>query len=255
MSLTAEQIQSNWEEFLGIIETHFEGERKDKLLAMYNELEDRASTAPASSVDHYHNAFIGGYIDHVLRVIKCAKSVYQLWSTMGADMSGYTEEELIFVAMHHDLGKLGFPGEGGEVYQPNDSEWHIKNQGKIFKINGNNPFALVNDMSLWLLQYYGIKVSFTEMKAIRCTDGLYDEANRPYFISRTKDSKFKTNLPYVMHQADSMAARIEFEMWAKDGDVYTPPVKQKPSKPKKAVSTQSQAIDVNKMFGDLFGDK
>tara|TARA_R100001126_G_scaffold39894_2_gene22249 strand:+ start:97 stop:861 length:765 start_codon:yes stop_codon:yes gene_type:complete len=254
MSLTAEQIQSNWEEFLEIVESHFEGERKDKLLAMYNELEDRASTAPASSVDHYHNAFIGGYIDHVLRVIKCAKSVYQLWSTMGADMSGYTEEELIFVAMHHDLGKLGFPGEGNEVYQPNDSEWHIKNQGKIFKINSKNPFGLVNDVSLWLLQHYDIKVSFNEMLAIRCTDGLYDEANRPYFISRTKDSKFRTNLPFVMHQADSMAARIEFEIWAKDDDVYTPPVKQKPSKPKKAVSTQSQAIDVNKMFGDLFGD-
>jgi hypothetical protein len=220
MSLTAEKIQSNWEEFLEVIETHFEGERKEKLLAMYNELEERASTAPASSVDHYHNAFIGGYIDHVLRVIRCAKQVYQLWKDNGANMSGYTEEELVFVAMHHDLGKLGFPGDGGEVYQPNDSEWHIKNQGKIFKINGNNPFALVNDMSLWLLQYYDIKVSFTEMQSIRCTDGLYDEANRPYFISRTKDSKFKTNLPYVMHQADSMAARIEFEKWASDDTTY-----------------------------------
>ncbi len=256
MSLTAEQIQSNWEEFLGIIETHFEGDRKDKLLAMYNELEDRASTAPASSVDHYHNAFIGGYIDHVLRVIKCAKSVYQLWSTMGSDMSGYTEEELIFVALNHDLGKLGFPGEGGEIYTPNDSDWHIKNMGKIFKINPNNPFALVNDLSIWLLQHYGIKISFNEMIAIKCTDGLYDESNKPYFISRSKDSKLKTNMPYVMHQADSMAARIEYEMWAKDGDdVYTPPVKQKPSKPKKAISKQSQAVDVNKMFGDLFGDK
>ena len=58
-----------------------------------------------------------------------------------------------------------------------------------------------------------------------------------------------------MHHADSMAARIEFEMWSKDDDVYTPPVKQKPSKPKKAISTQSQAVDVNKLFGDLFGDK
>ncbi len=94
------------------------------------------------------------------------------------------------------------------------------------------------------------------MIGIKCTDGLYDESNKPYFISRSKDSKLKTNMPYVMHQADSMAARIEYEMWAKDGDdVYTPPVKQKPSKPKKAISKQSQAVDVNKMFGDLFGDK
>ena len=34
MSLTAEKIQSNWDEFLVVIDTHFEGERKEKLLAM-----------------------------------------------------------------------------------------------------------------------------------------------------------------------------------------------------------------------------
>ena len=89
------------------------------------------------------------------------------------------------------------------------------------------------------------------MIAIKCTDGLYDESNKPYFISRSKDSKLKTNMPYVMHQADSMAARIEYEMWAKDDDTYTPPINQTPSKPKKAVSKQSQAVDVNKMFGDI----
>ena len=252
--LEAEKIKSNWERYRELVNQFFPT-RKDALNKMYDELEDRMVFMPASSMEHFHNAFSGGYVDHVLRVMDCALTLHNTWTVTGADMSGYTEEELIFVAMHHDLGKLGFPGEGGEVYQPNDSEWHIKNQGKIFKINSNNPFALVNDMSLWLLQHYNIKISFTEMKAIRCTDGLYDEANRPYFISRTKDSKFKTNLPFVMHQADSMAARIEFEMWAKDDVAYTPPVKQKPSKPKKAVSKQSQAVDVNKMFGDLFGDK
>ena len=68
-------------------------ERKDKLLAMYNDLGDRMSIQPASSVDHYHNAFEGGYVDHVLRVIKCAKHVYKLWEDLGADMSGYTKDE------------------------------------------------------------------------------------------------------------------------------------------------------------------
>jgi hypothetical protein len=167
-------------------------------------------------------------------------------------MSGYTEEELVFVALHHDLGKLGFPGKDGEVYIPNDSEWHIKNQGKIFKHNENNPFALVNDMSLWLLQHYGIPVSFNEMLGIKCTDGLYDEANKPYFISRTKDSKLRTNLPYVMHQADLMAARVEFEKWRNDGPSTV--TKSKPATPKKAVSSSSQAVDTNRLFKDLFGE-
>ena len=143
MSLTAEEISNNWSELLKVIETEFSGDRREKLLNLYKEYEERISTAPASSVDHYHNAFIGGYVDHVLRVIRCAKKVYELWTTMGADMSGYTREELMFVALNHDIGKIGFPGEGNEIYVYNDSEWHRKNQGKIFKVNPNNPFALV----------------------------------------------------------------------------------------------------------------
>ena len=33
-------------------------------------------------------------------------------------------------------------------------------------------------------------------------------------VNSYRDSKLKTNLGYVMHQADAMAARIEFEMWS-----------------------------------------
>ena len=87
MKLTAEQIVENWNELIKVIEDNFNGERKEKLLAMYTDLEDRMSMQPASSIDHYHNAFEGGYVDHVLRVIKCAKKVYALWTEMGADMS------------------------------------------------------------------------------------------------------------------------------------------------------------------------
>ena len=137
MKLTAEQIVQNWEDLINLIKDNFEGERKEKLLAMYTDLEDRMSVQPASSFDHYHNAFEGGYVDHVLRVIKCADEVHALWTKMGADMSGYTYEELIFVALNHDIGKMGFPGEGNEVYLPNDSEWHRKNQGKMYKINSS----------------------------------------------------------------------------------------------------------------------
>ena len=56
MSLTAEEISKNWNNLLEIIETEFSGDRKEKLLNLYNKYEDRISIAPASSVDHYHNA-------------------------------------------------------------------------------------------------------------------------------------------------------------------------------------------------------
>ena len=92
MKLSAEQIVQNWEDLINLIKDNFEGERKEKLLAMYTDLEDRMAVQPASSFDHYHNAFEGGYVDHVLRVIECAQKVHSLWTEMGADMSGYTKE-------------------------------------------------------------------------------------------------------------------------------------------------------------------
>ena len=253
MKLTAETIVQNWTDLIKVIDDNFKGDRKDKLKAMYIDLEDRMSMQPASSFDHYHNAFEGGYVDHVLRVIKCAKHVYALWKDMGSDMSGYTEEELIFVALNHDIGKMGFPGEGNEIYIPNDSEWHRKNQGKMYKINPNNAFSLVNDLSIWLLQHYNITITWNEMLAIKLTDGLYDESNKPYFMSRTADSKLKTNLGYVMHQADSMAARIEFEMWYKDNPAGTAPIKKQYAK--KTLTDSTVSVNAQEMFKDLFGDK
>ena len=253
MKLTAEQIVENWNDLLKVIDDNFKGDRKDKLKAMYLDLEDRMSMQPASSFDHYHNAFEGGYVDHVLRVIKCAKHVYPLWKSMGSDCEGYTEEELIFVALNHDIGKMGFPGEGNEIYIPNDSEWHRKNQGKMYKINPNNAFSLVNDLSIYLLQHYNISITWNEMLAIKLTDGLYDESNKPYFMSRTADSKLKTNLGYVMHQADSMAARIEFEMWYKNKPGQSAPIKKQ--YPKKELTDSKTAVNAQEMFKDLFGDK
>ena len=100
--LQAKQIEQNWNSLIQLIEDNFSGERKENLLKMYNHLKDRMMFAPASSKEHFHNAFPGGYVEHVLRVIKCAKKVYELWTDMEADMSGYTKEELIFTALNHD---------------------------------------------------------------------------------------------------------------------------------------------------------
>jgi hypothetical protein len=62
---------------------------------------------PASHKKEYHNAFPGGYVDHVLRVIDCAIKLNDVWAEMGVDTSTYTKEELVFSALNHDLGKMG----------------------------------------------------------------------------------------------------------------------------------------------------
>lgn len=248
MELTANQIKENWDRFIEIVSNEFPT-RKTALLQMYNELEERAILAPASSYEFFHNAIPGGYIDHVLRVYDFTLKHYKMWEECGFDFN-FDLEELKFAAIHHDLGKLGLPGDGHEHYIINDSKWHRENQGQLYKSNPNNPRFATADATLYLLNYYGIKYSFNEMLGIRLTDGLYDKSNEYYLTGFSLDTKLKTIIPYILHHADIMAFRFEFERWlqSKNG------VMKKEQKPKKALSieTSTDALDTfNKLFGDL----
>ena len=77
--------------------------------------------------------------------------------------------------------------------------------------NKQVPFASVPDRGLFMLQSHGVQYSFNEMLAIQTHDGLYDNANEKYLKVFMPEQKPRTSLPYILHQADLMAARIEFE--------------------------------------------
>ena len=209
MQLTAEQIQSNWVELIGYIKDHIQSPRKEKLIKFYEKFEDRLILMPASPKKEYHNAFPGGYVDHVNRVIKGALHLHELWGMMGADLSTYTKEELVFSALNHDLGKMG--DEENESYIPQTDEWRRNKLGEDYMFNTKVPFASVPDRGLFLLQSHGIPYSFNEMITIQTHDGLYDEGNKKYLMTYMPEQKPRTSLPFIVHQADLMAARIEFE--------------------------------------------
>ena len=249
--LEAEKIKENWEKYRELVNTLFPT-RKDALNKMYDDFEERMVFMPASSIAHFHNAFAGGYVDHVLRVMDCAEALHFTWSSQGSDMSGYTKEELLFAAMHHDLGKVGFPGEGNEVYQVETSDWHRKNQNKMYRHNENIPFAMVPDLSIWLLQEYGVKLSWNEYQAIKIHDGMYDDANKPYFVARSAQAKLKTNLPVILHHADHMAAQIEYERW-KNGKVTTPTATKSKTQTSNSLKNLSENNpDVKDAIVDIF---
>jgi len=207
--LSAEQIQGAWDIILGYIEEHIESPRKEKLLEFYNKYSERIALMPASHKSEYHSAYPGGYVDHVLRVIRGAIDLYSVWKKHGVDTTTFTFEELIFSALNHDLGKMG--DEENESYIPQNDAWRQDKLGENYKFNTKLPFASVPDRSLFLLQSHGISYTFNEMVAIQTHDGLYDEGNKKYLFSFMPETKPRTSLPFIIHQADLMAARIEFE--------------------------------------------
>lgn len=204
--LTAEQLAENLDKFYSLITKYISGDRKDQLVNMYKSIEETLVTSPASTKINHHNAFIGGYIDHVNRVVEAALVFEKVWDKFGQSKN-YTTEELAFSAINHDLGKLGTNEE--PVYIPNQSQWHRENQGVMFNYNPNIVHMRIADRSLFVLQKYNIPVSENEYLAIKLHDGLYEEANKPYFITYNKDTELKSNIAYILHQADLMASKVE----------------------------------------------
>ena len=209
MKLTAEQIQDNWNKFLSIIDEHISEPRCSELKAFYEQYAERIMLMPASHKKEYHNAFPGGYVDHVLRVVQCALKVNKVWVEMGVDTSTYTIEELVFAALNHDLGKIG--DEKNESYIPQTDQWRKEKLGEDYKFNDRLEYMSVPDRGLHLLMSHGVTFSRNEMLAIKLHDGLYDDANKPYLMSWSPETKPRTALVFIVHQADLMAARIEFE--------------------------------------------
>ena len=139
--LTADQISQNWGTLLNTIKTNFQDERQDKLFELFNHFEDRMSLAPASGKIHYHNCFTGGYVHHVLNVIALAKKLSIMWTELNPDFKDYTDEELIFVALTHDLGKIG--DLNNDYYTPADQTWKIE-RGEMYDHNKNLQYMKVH---------------------------------------------------------------------------------------------------------------
>lgn len=197
-----ELIKESHNRFMGLIQSD---SRADALLAMYEDFSEELVAAPASGKVHFHNAFPGGYLDHVLRVSDTALKLAGLYKQMGGEIN-FTKEELIFSALHHDLGKLGTPTEG-PYYVSQDSDWHRK-RGEMYKQNERLQYMKAPERGLYILQHYGVKITQNEWIAIKLSDGMYDEGSKSYLVNYAPYA-MKTNLPYIIHWADHMSCRVE----------------------------------------------
>jgi hypothetical protein len=221
MALSAEKIQSNYDKHLKIVNTYL-GDRKEDVLSMLTHMEETYVMAPASGKTWYHNAFAGGYVDHVNRVVQYAVKQSRLYEEMGGTID-YTEEELVFAALFHDLGKIG---DGDKPnYIPQTDKWRQDKLSEMYTFNSDLDFMLIPDRSLFILQKFGIKVSQKEFLGIRCHDGVFDKANEAYFFSHVESSRQKTSIVSVLHSADFLASKVEYDMWKREGGTSTPKVK------------------------------
>lgn len=234
--LTAEQIQKNYDKHLKIINHYLETNRAVQCHNMIKHMEDTYVMAPASGKTWYHNAFAGGYVDHVNRVVEFAIAQHNLYEKMGGTVD-YTQEQLVFAALFHDLGKIG---DGDRPnYIPQTDKWRQDKLSEMYTYNPDLDFMLIPDRSLFILQKFGVRVDQKEFLGIRCHDGVFDKANEAYFFSNVESSRQKTALVSVLHTADFLASKVEYDMWKNKGGNSQPKTKKSNSSTGKRVNSSA----------------
>jgi hypothetical protein len=150
MSLSQEKIVSNTKKYF---------ETGTKLGFMNEELMqflgEAIIKAPASSMSDFHNAFEGGLIDHLLRVAKQAVLINETLP----EILKVDKNSLVKVCFLHQIGKAN-------LYTPCTSEWHRKNQGKMYEFNEDLTSMRVGERSIYYATSHGIKFTEEEYIAI-----------------------------------------------------------------------------------------
>lgn len=190
--LAPEVIEKNYKTFVKLCE-HL-GDRAEAVLEMIDHFGERLVMAPASSREHYHNSYPGGFVDHSLRVLSFAK---KLRSTFDLDIS---DESLIISALFHDFGKVG--DLEGDLYKEQDNDWRRENLGENYVVNYDIQKFPNAERGLWVIQHFGVKLTMDEWLAIRLNDGQYMEVNRYYAMS-------EPTLALIIHMADRLACHKE----------------------------------------------
>ncbi len=55
--LSVDDLTINYEKFITYIEDHITGDRKEQLIKLYRDHQERIMLMPASSKEHHHNCF------------------------------------------------------------------------------------------------------------------------------------------------------------------------------------------------------
>jgi hypothetical protein len=111
--------------------------------------------APASSMADFHNAFEGGLIDHLLNVAKYAVLINKSLP----DEEKVDQDSLIKVCLLHQIGKA-------KLYKPCESEWHRKNQGKMYEFNEDLTSMRIGERSAFYATSNGVSLTEEEFVAI-----------------------------------------------------------------------------------------
>jgi hypothetical protein len=129
-------------------------------------------SAPASNMESMYNSFPGGLIDYILSVTKYGINLNDILP----ESQRVDKKSLIKVCFLHQLGKV-------KLYKFCESEWHRKNQGKMYDFNEDLVSMRVGERSAYYSLRYGVELSDEEYQSILNYDKTDDDKQSKWYGS------------------------------------------------------------------------
>jgi len=129
-------------------------------------------SAPASNMESMYNAFPGGLIDYILTVTKYGINLNDILP----ESQRVDKKSIIKVCFLHQLGKV-------KLYKFCESEWHRKNQGKMYDFNEDLVSMRVGERSAYYSLRYGVELSDEEYQSILNYDKTDDDKQSRWYGS------------------------------------------------------------------------
>jgi hypothetical protein len=128
--------------------------------------------SPASNMESMYNAFPGGLVDYILKVTKYGINLNDILpNTQKVDKTS-----IIKVCFLHQLGKV-------RLYKPCESEWHRKNQGKMYEFNEDLVSMRVSERSAYYTMKFGVDLTEEEYQSIVNYDKTDDDKQSKWYGS------------------------------------------------------------------------
>ena len=129
-------------------------------------------SAPASNMESMYNSFPGGLIDYILSVTKYGINLNDILP----ESQRVDKKSLIKVCFLHQLGKV-------KLYKFCESEWHRKNQGKMYDFNEDLVSMRGGERSAYYSLRYGVELSDEEYQSILNYDKTDDDKQSKWYGS------------------------------------------------------------------------
>lgn len=194
-------VEALWTKYSNLLEK-LKDENVDKLVDTFGQ---RILTGSFSQRDKEPFCGIGGLVEYALELAKKANSLNK---ALEYDLS---KAVIIKCSLLSILGRVGTLTRNR--YIDTTSEWHKEKLGQYYDWNDDCPKYQVNDMTLFLLQFHNIGLTWDEWNAISLLKDMTSEDNKFYSAS-------KSRIALTLQLAHEAVMKDEKD---KIGGVYTVP--------------------------------